>query len=54
MHVQWERFQKDVDDVIPLAVRTLQETDKPKKTPNTIDKDVCNWASALTDEESRG
>ncbi|XP_062602775.1 uncharacterized protein LOC134264500 [Saccostrea cucullata] len=53
MHAQWERFQEDVDDVIPLAVRTLQETDKPKETPNTIDKDACNWASALTDEEIR-
>lgn len=53
MHAQWERFQEDVDDVIPLAVMTLQETDKPKKTPNTIDKDACNWASALPDDEIR-
>ena len=53
MNAQWERFQEDVDDVIPLAVRTLQETDKPKETLNTIDKDACNWASALTDEEIR-
>ena len=26
VHAQWERFQDDVDDSIPLAVRTLQET----------------------------
>lgn len=31
MHAQWERFQEDVDDVIPLAVRTLQELINQRK-----------------------
>lgn len=27
---QWERFQDDVDDVIPLAMKTLRKTEKTK------------------------
>ena len=42
VHAQWERFQDDVDDIIPLAVRTLQETEKPKETQNTPNRDSCN------------
>ena len=27
MHVTWSRFEKDVDDVVPLAVRTVRILD---------------------------
>ena len=52
VHTQWERFQDDVDDVIPLAVRTLRETEK-KETQITPNRDSCNWMTVLTDEEIR-
>ena len=50
---EWERFQDDVDDVIPLAVRTLRETEKTKETQNTLNRDSCNWVAALADNEIR-
>lgn len=29
VHLQWERFQEEVDDVVPIAVRAITEVDDP-------------------------
>lgn len=45
-----ESFQEDVDDVIPLPIRTLKKNKGSAEHPK---RDSCNWVAALTDKEIR-
>ena len=51
IHAQWETFHEDVDDVVPLAVRSVQHSThlggKDSEEP------VANWLQALPPEEIR-
>ncbi len=46
-HQQWSRFEQDVDDVIPLAIRSI--TAPPVKTDNSL----VNWLEPYSMEEIR-
>lgn len=49
-HKQWARFNEDVDDVVPLAVRSVEAL-----LPNPISEPqaVSNWVESLTSPELR-
>ena len=66
-HEQWSRFEDDVDDVIPLAVRTInfQEVLSEDEIPSEqedLSEDIvstgnpqgfCNWLTSYSKEELR-
>ncbi|MCG8035188.1 MAG: DDE-type integrase/transposase/recombinase [Candidatus Thiodiazotropha taylori] len=45
-HRQWARFNEDVDDVIPLAVRSIQANDSDQPLPRT--RAILNWVDGLS------
>ena len=47
-HQQWARFDEDVDDVIPLAVRSVSSVGSEPITDNT-----CNWIEGLSSMQVR-
>ena len=45
LHDSWERFQEDVDDVVPLAVRAATVNDPGNANHEPADNQPqCNWA----------
>jgi hypothetical protein len=49
-HLQWERFSEDVDDIIPLATRSVNHEFKIK-TISTSDQSTSNWLECLSRQQ---
>jgi transposase InsO family protein len=50
-HVQWRRFEEDIDDVIPLAVRVIDLDSVPKDDEE--DHQVSNWINLMSSTDIR-
>ncbi len=54
LHNQWDRFESDVDDVIPLAVREVSRDIKKKAEGDGVeDTAVSNWLITMSPEDVR-
>jgi hypothetical protein len=53
VHEQWSRFGEDVDDVVPLAVRTTQTEWCSKYSESDKVTNGCNWSKGFSHMELR-